>query len=154
LLEFNERQVRNCLSHAIFIVMAGSCIFADLKPYRASECLLPFSCKRRHFCPFCHQKRVVEFGEFLVEEVLEAVPHRQYVFTIPKRLRIFFMFDRRLLAGLSRCAWRALSAYLQSAVVYPDAKPGAIIAVQTFGDFLNFNPHLHIIATDGCFYLM
>jgi len=31
------------------------------------------------------------------------------------------------------------------------AKPGAIIAVQTFGDFLNFNPHLHIIATDGCF---
>jgi hypothetical protein len=23
--------------------------------------------------------------------------------------------------------------------------------VQTFGDFLNFNPHLHIIATDGCF---
>ena len=27
----------------------------------------------------------------------------------------------------------------------------AVIAVQTFGDFLNFNPHLHIIATDGCF---
>ncbi|MDD4627703.1 MAG: transposase [Syntrophomonas sp.] len=25
------------------------------------------------------------------------------------------------------------------------------MAVQTFGDFLNFNPHLHIIASDGCF---
>lgn len=25
-------------------------------------------------------------------------------------------------------------------------------AVQTFGDFQNFNPHLHVIATDGCFY--
>nr|WP_276624524.1 hypothetical protein [Syntrophomonas wolfei] len=25
------------------------------------------------------------------------------------------------------------------------------MAVQTFGDFLNFNPNLHIIATDGCF---
>ncbi len=99
-----------------------------------------------------HQKRVIEFGEFLTCEVLEPVPHRQYVFSIPKRLRIFFMFDRRLLPGLSKCAWRALSAYLQSAVVYPDARPGAIIAVQTFGDFLNFNPHLHIIATDGCFY--
>jgi hypothetical protein len=23
--------------------------------------------------------------------------------------------------------------------------------VQTFGDFINFNPHLHIIASDGCF---
>ena len=32
-----------------------------------------------------------------------------------------------------------------------DAMPGAVISVQTFGDFLNFNPHLHIIATDGCF---
>jgi len=33
-----------------------------------------------------------------------------------------------------------------------DPNPGAVIAVQTFGDFQNFNPHLHIIATDGCFY--
>ena len=30
--------------------------------------------------------------------------------------------------------------------------PGAVISVQTFGDFLNFNPHLHIISTDGCFF--
>jgi len=28
---------------------------------------------------------------------------------------------------------------------------GIVCAVQTFGDFLNFNPHLHIIAIDGCF---
>jgi len=38
------------------------------------EYLLAFSCKRRHFCPSCHQKRVVEFGEWLCEEVLKAVP--------------------------------------------------------------------------------
>jgi len=30
------------------------------------EYLLAFSCKRRHFCPSCHQKRVIEFGECLV----------------------------------------------------------------------------------------
>jgi hypothetical protein len=29
--------------------------------------------------------------------------------------------------------------------------PGAAIAVQTFGDFLGFNPHCHILVTDGCF---
>ena len=28
---------------------------------------------------------------------------------------------------------------------------GAAVAVHTFGDFQQFNPHLHIIATDGCF---
>ncbi|MCP4119683.1 MAG: hypothetical protein GY737_30635, partial [Desulfobacteraceae bacterium] len=27
------------------------------------EYLLAFSCKRRQFCPSCHQKRVVEYGE-------------------------------------------------------------------------------------------
>ena len=41
------------------------------------EFLLAFSCKRRHFCPSCHQKRVVEFGEWLCTEVLKYVPHRQ-----------------------------------------------------------------------------
>jgi len=30
--------------------------------------------------------------------------------------------------------------------------PGAVIAIQTFGDFLGFNPHCHILVTDGCFY--
>ena len=73
------------------------------------EYLLAFSCKLRHFCPSCHQKRVVEFGEWLCTEVLKYVPHRQWVFSIPKRLRIYFMFDRRLLAKLSRCAWKVLN---------------------------------------------
>ena len=72
------------------------------------EYLLAYSCKRRHFCPSCHQERVVEFGEWLCEKVLKYVPHRQWVFSIPKRLRIYFMFDRSLLTKLSRCAWKAL----------------------------------------------
>jgi hypothetical protein len=118
------------------------------------EYLLPFSCKRRHFCPSCHQKRVVEFGEWLYGEVLKQVPHRQWVFSIPKRLRIYFLYDRRLLARLSQCAWKVLSAYLKQGASLDDASPGAVIAVQTFGDYQNFNPHLHIIATDGCLWKM
>jgi ribosomal protein S27E len=115
------------------------------------EYLLPFSCKRRYFCPSCHQKRVVEFGEFLYEEVLCSVPHRQWVFSLPKRLRLFFLYDRSLLSKLSRCAWKVLSCYLTNSVSMSSSMPGAVISVQTFGDFLNFNPHLHIISTDGCF---
>ena len=30
--------------------------------------------------------------------------------------------------------------------------PGTVSAIQTFNDFLGFNPHLHILATDACFY--
>jgi ribosomal protein S27E len=67
------------------------CGFARVKCKDCNnEYLLPFSCKKRHFCPSCHQKRVVEFGEYLVEDVLKKVPHRQWVFSIPKRIRTFF----------------------------------------------------------------
>ena len=38
------------------------------------------------------------------------------------------------------------------AAAYDDAKAVAAVAVQSFGDFQNFNPHLHVLATDGCFY--
>jgi hypothetical protein len=33
-----------------------------------------------------------------------------------------------------------------------DAMADAAVAVQTFGDFQNFHPHLPIIVTDRCFY--
>ena len=55
-----------------------------------NELLLPFSCKCRNFCPSCHQKKVLLFGEQVRYEIVYPVPHRQYVFTIPKRLRCYF----------------------------------------------------------------
>ena len=89
---------------------------------------MAFFCKRRHFCPSCHQKRVVEFGERLCEEVLKAVPHRRFVFSIPKILCRYFLYDRSLLSGLSRRAWNSLKVFFQEGAV-----PGAVIAIQSFG---------------------
>jgi hypothetical protein len=37
--------------------------------------------------------------------VFADVPHRQWVFTIPKRLRIYFRFDRALLGKLCHAAY-------------------------------------------------
>ena len=59
--------------------------------------LLAFSCKGRSFCPSCHMKRVLQFSEWLTNEVLENVIHQQYVFTIPKIIRPYFKYDRGLL---------------------------------------------------------
>ncbi len=33
-----------------------------------------------------------------------------------------------------------------------ESAPGAAIAIQTFCDFLAFNPHTHVPIPDGCFY--
>jgi len=37
-----------------------------------------------------------------------AVPHRHIIFSIPKLIRRCFLFDRKLLAALSRIAWETL----------------------------------------------
>jgi len=100
------------------------------------EYLLAFSCKRRHFCPSCHQKRVVEFGEWLCGNVVKAVPHRHIVFSIPKILSHCFLYDRKRLTDLSRCGWESLKPYFTSCSKDCDAVPGAVIAIQTFGDLL------------------
>jgi len=42
-------------------------------------------------------------------------------------------------------------AWLKSTAPGQDAVPGAVIAIQRFGDFLGFNPHCHILSTDACF---
>src|SRR5437867_6600970 len=79
------------------------------------------------------------------------IPHRQYVFTIPKMLRVYFRTDRRLLGKLSQCAYASIKAFFQAAVKKPQAVPGVIVAIQTFGDLVNFHPHLHAIVSEGLF---
>ena len=112
------------------------------------EHLLTFSCKTRGFCPSCHAKRLEAWGEWVRETLLLDVPHRQVVFTIPKSLRIFFKFRRKLLGELCRAAVKTLTVYFE-ALTGEELVPGIIVAVQTFGDRINFHPHLHLLLTEG-----
>ncbi len=52
----------------------------------------------------------------------------------------------------AKSGWIVLAKYLKNSVKHYDGVPGGAISVQTFGDLQNFNPHLHILVTDGCFY--
>lgn len=113
--------------------------------------LIAFSCKQRYFCPCSHQKKVQQFGEFIRHEVVRKVPHRQIVVTLPKRLRKAFQHDRQLLSDFCHAAWLSLRDVIRTRLGTPNGQPGVIIAIQTFGDYLNFHPHLHILITDGAF---
>ena len=66
--------------------------------------LIAFSCKRRGLCPSCDAKRGVLFAEHLHELVLRPLPHRHLTFSIPKRLRVYFKYDRKLTTLLYRAA--------------------------------------------------
>jgi hypothetical protein len=115
------------------------------------EMLLAFSCKCRSFCPSCQKRRQLEFAEFCVSEVFAPVPHRQVVLAIPKRIRLHFFRNRKLLSKLARCGWETLRDFLQAAVGRDDAVPGAVVAIQTFGNLGDLTPHLHMIVSWGCF---
>ena len=56
------------------------------------------------------------FASRLESEILAEVPHRQYVFTIPKLLRLHFRFDRQLLGLLSNCAYHSVLEMMQTVV--------------------------------------
>jgi hypothetical protein len=51
------------------------------------ELLLPFSCKRRGFCPSCAGRRMAQTAAHLVECVIPWVPTRQWVVSVPIPLR-------------------------------------------------------------------
>jgi hypothetical protein len=79
------------------------------------------------------------------------VPQRLFVFTIPKRLRIYFRSERRLLGELCRAAVRTVITVCRAASGRPDAVPGMIGAIQTFGQLIHWHPHIHALVTEGVF---
>jgi hypothetical protein len=115
------------------------------------EYLLAFSCRGRWFCPSCHSKKVVQFGSHLQDNVLFPVPHRQYVFSIPKIIRRFFLYDRKLLGKLSQCAASCLTRFFRIILGKKQGIPGIALAIQTFGDYGKWHPHVHALVADGLF---
>lgn len=110
----------------------------------------PFSCKGFYLCPSCSQKRTLLFAEHLTNEVLLDLPHRQFVFTMPKAVRPFFRHDRRLFAEVSRLIYTIITEFYTAAASKP-LLSGLIAAHQTFGDQLRWNPHHHCLVLEGGF---
>jgi hypothetical protein len=135
-------QACGILKHGFARVRCDSC---------KHEFLLAFSCKCRYFCPSCHAKRLAIWGIWLEETLLADAPHRQVVLSVPKRLRPYFLYDRKLLGELSRVAARTVTAFIRGTVGEKDLSVGIVSSIQTHGSLANWHPHLHLLVTDGGF---
>ena len=109
--------------------------------------LIPFSCKRRCLCSSCNAKRAVLFAEKLNYEILLNLPHNHVVFSLPKRIRLFFKFDRSNLDILYHAAWTAWKECLEE--LCPTGRTGAVMELHPAGDLLQWHPHLHGIHLAG-----
>ena len=104
-------------------------------PECGEEKLLAFTCKSRHFCPACHQRRVRQTGGWIAASVCHDVPHRQFVFTFPKMLRGIFRKRRRLLDLLFQTATECLRDAFRARLDLPGGRIAAAAAVHIFGDY-------------------
>jgi hypothetical protein len=115
--------------------------------------LVPFSCKTRGLCPSCNARRMVETAAHLVDHVIPWVPMRQWVLTVPKRIRYFILRNPRLFSGVLRVFMHALNTALRrhSPGAPSNSRFGAVAFLHRAGSSLNEHPHLHSSVTDGVF---
>jgi len=115
------------------------------------EYLLAFSCTCRYVCPSCHAKRLAIWTQWLDTTLLAPVPHRQVVMTIPKRLRAYRLYRRRLLGAIARVAARTVTAAIRTLTGERDLAVGVVACLPTHGSRASWHPHRHLLVTDGGF---
>jgi hypothetical protein len=117
------------------------------------EFLVTFSCKGRGACPSCSAKRMAETAAHLVDHVIPHVPVRQFVLSVPKRLRPFLHHRPRTAGAVLHILLRALRATLREAcpTAPADASFGAVSFLHRFGSTLNPHYHYHLCVVDGLF---
>jgi hypothetical protein len=126
--------------------------------FRCGDCglnrLIPFSCKGRALCPSCGGRRMAERAAHLVDHVLPDVPVRQWVLSLPYRVRYQLAWDHDLCRAVAGALLRAVDRVLRARACdqgVEAGRGGGVVVIQRFGGALNLNVHLHALVLDGVF---
>ena len=90
----------------------------------------------------------------LVDHVLPDVPVRQWVLSMPWRLRFLLASDPALARAVRGSFLRAVLASYQQRVEragLASGRTGAVNVIQRFGSALNLNVHFHALVLDGVY---
>lgn len=119
--------------------------------YKCPECdstkKVGFRCRSR-FCTSCGKVYVDNWTEEMMGRLINS-RHRHMVFTIPSELREVFAKKRKLLAILPKCAAEVLKSWYYDMNKKESFTPGIVAVIHTFGRDLKWNPHVHILVTEG-----
>jgi hypothetical protein len=96
---------------------------------------------------------MAETAAHLTDHVFPRLPVRQWVLSVPKRLRYFLQRDTALQGAVLRIFLRAVERCLRehSPGCEPAARIGAIAFIHRFGSSLNEHTHFHCCIVDGVF---
>jgi hypothetical protein len=122
--------------------------------------VVAFSCKGRGVCPSCNGRHMTQTAAHLADHVIPPVPVRQWVISVPKRLRGFLADRPAAVRALTKIFLAEIERLLCAAAVVTidadtpaSARPrlGGISFLHRFGSALNHHVHLHACVTDGVF---
>ena len=124
---------------------------------RCKDCghsrIVSFSCKRRGFCPSCLGRRMADTAAFCVDHLFPRVPVRQFVLTVPVRLRFRMVYSPGLTTAVLRCFIAAITSDLRRRArtrkLSGALESGSMTVIQRFGSSLAHNVHFHTLAVDG-----
>ena len=108
---------------------------------------VPFRCHSR-FCNICGTAYQADRSDNISLKLINC-RHRHVVFTIPEELRPYFRKDRTLLHILFRSSAQVISDWLYSQNHQEKFMAGMIVALHTFGRDLKWNPHIHMLLSEG-----
>lgn len=108
---------------------------------------VPFRCHSR-FCNTCGTAYQDDRASSISHKLINC-KHRHIVFTIAEELRIYFRKDRNLLHVLFRSAAQVIQDWLYNQNHSEKFSAGMIVSLHTFGRDLKWNPHIHMLITEG-----
>ncbi len=114
--------------------------------------LVAFSCKGRKLGPSCNAPRMAETSAHLVDHLIPPLPVRQWILSVPKRLRQYLEREPRAISAVLHILLRAIEADLrQSGGARSHARFGAVSFIHRFGASLNWHVHYHFCVINGVF---
>ncbi|MBK8387361.1 MAG: transposase [Candidatus Accumulibacter sp.] len=115
--------------------------------------LIAWSCKGRGVCPACNTRRMVETAALLADHVFPRLPVRQWVLSVPKRLRYHLQHDPTIETLALRIFLSVVEQVLRRAcpAAGSDSRIGAVAFIHRFGALLLNREHFHCLVIEGVF---
>ena len=150
-LKLYNKKVRRNVKEEVNKVLRCKDIRHGFIEFRCDKCNVSkkvgFTCKSR-FCTSCGKVYTDKWVDNMLGNLIN-VRHRHIVFTIPEELRKFFGADRQRLKILPKCAAKAVTSWMYKLNKSEEFTPGIITVIHTFGRDLKWNPHVHMMVTEG-----
>lgn len=106
------------------------------------------SCNNRS-CPCCQSALEKKWVQERNTELVEGIAYYHVIFTMPHELNPLIKANMSLLLGLLFLCVKETLLTLCADPKYMGAKPGILSVLHTWGQKLNFHPHLHVCLSGG-----